>query len=158
MSIKHNEKVRFQQITTPQRRQLMSRIKSCNTRPERKLRALLRAAYPRHLKIKFNESALPGKPDAYIGAWKLAIFVDGCFFHFCPQHGHLPKSNSDYWSKKLIGNKRRDARHSRTLRKLGFVVVRLWEHELHSMDESALRRRIGRLLGRKKFLDRSSCH
>jgi DNA mismatch endonuclease, patch repair protein len=150
MPAKSNEKLVFQQIATSQRRWLMSRIKSCNTAPERKLRALLREACPPGLQIRYNEAALPGKPDAYIRRWKLAIFADGCFFHVCPKHGHVPKSNRKYWSKKLSGNKRRDVRHSKALRQMGLVVMRLWEHELRSMNECTLSRRITAVLARQQ--------
>jgi DNA mismatch endonuclease, patch repair protein len=142
MPPKQSEKLEFKRITTVQRGQLMSRIKSCNTGPERQLRSLLRQFGPPRLRIRYNEGTLPGKPDAYIPRWKLAIFVDGCFFHVCPKHGHIPKSNRNYWTKKLAGNQSRDNRRSKELRRLGLTVMRFWEHELHSTSPQVLWRRI----------------
>lgn len=61
---------------------------------------------------------------------KLALFVDGCFWHGCPKHANMPKNNRPFWEKKLQGNKVRDQFVNRELRKLGWKVVRVWEHEL----------------------------
>lgn len=61
---------------------------------------------------------------------RLAIFADGCFYHGCPEHGHLPKSNLEYWLPKLARNRKRDRVSRRALRKMGFAVWRFWEHEL----------------------------
>lgn len=59
----------------------------------------------------------------------LAVFVDGCFWHSCPQHGSQPKSNRGYWDSKLADNRARDLRQTEALRIAGWTVVRLWEHE-----------------------------
>lgn len=61
---------------------------------------------------------------------KVAVFVDGCFWHGCPEHGTSPTSNSDWWSTKLAANRARDQDTDRLLHELGWVVVRVWEHEL----------------------------
>lgn len=66
---------------------------------------------------------------------RLAIFVDGCFWHRCPVHGSLPKSNQQYWLPKLETNARRDERNNAQLRESGWQVLRFWEHE--SVEESA---------------------
>src|SRR5581483_9832610 len=59
---------------------------------------------------------------------KVAVFVDGCFWHSCPEHGLTPRSNAGYWVPKLEGNRRRDALVTEALTKSGWLVVRLWEH------------------------------
>jgi DNA mismatch endonuclease (patch repair protein) len=60
---------------------------------------------------------------------KVAVFVDGCFWHGCPEHATFPKSNQDYWLPKLAENKERDERQSNHLRNSGWEVIRVWEHE-----------------------------
>jgi DNA mismatch endonuclease (patch repair protein) len=73
---------------------------------------------------------LPGKPDFYFHRPKLAVFVDGCFWHGCAACGHTPRTNSAYWSEKVRRNRDRDVRTTAALRGLGVEVIRLWEHEL----------------------------
>lgn len=73
---------------------------------------------------------LPGRPDFCFSHERLVIFVDGCFWHGCPMCGRLPKSNVSFWKEKIEQNVRRDRRTSRTLRKLGWRVFRVWEHAL----------------------------
>jgi DNA mismatch endonuclease (patch repair protein) len=60
---------------------------------------------------------------------RLAVFIDGCFWHGCPQHGTSPKANADWWSDKLTGNRERDLSTTRHLAELGWTVIRIWEHE-----------------------------
>jgi DNA mismatch endonuclease (patch repair protein) len=73
---------------------------------------------------------LPGKPDFIFSKQRLAVFVDGCFWHGCPKHGRKPDSNQHYWLSKLQRNKSRDREVNRLLRNRGWNVLRLWEHEL----------------------------
>jgi DNA mismatch endonuclease (patch repair protein) len=77
---------------------------------------------------------LPGRPDFVFQKENLAVFVDGCFWHFCARCGHIPKSRSEYWQKKFELNKARDLRNVRRLRGQGYKVVRIWEHELASVS------------------------
>jgi len=71
-----------------------------------------------------------GKPDFIFKQQRLAIFVDGCFWHGCARHCKFPAGNRAFWEKKLSGNQARDRRVNRELRKLGWRVVRIWEHDL----------------------------
>ena len=71
-----------------------------------------------------------GKPDFVFRKLRLAVFVDGCFWHSCPKHSTKPKCNRVFWEKKLTANKERDRLVNRTLRRKGWKVVRIWEHEL----------------------------
>ena len=75
-----------------------------------------------------------GKPDFVFPKQKIALFVDGCFWHGCPKHFIMPDNNKTFWEKKLTGNKRRDKYVTRTLRQLQWKVVRIWEHELINSD------------------------
>lgn len=73
---------------------------------------------------------------------KLAVFVDGCFWHSCPKHRTKPANNAAFWRKKLAANKARDRRVTRTLRRMGWRVLRIWEHELARRNETRLLKRI----------------
>lgn len=69
------------------------------------------------------------RPDLAFRRHKVAVFVDGCFWHRCPQHGTVPVNNQAWWETKLSANVERDERQSRALRATGWRVIRLWEHE-----------------------------
>ncbi|MDO9226426.1 MAG: very short patch repair endonuclease [Pseudomonadota bacterium] len=120
------------------RSRLMARIKSTDTRPELMLRkALWRAGLRFRLKPR-----LRGKPDLVFPGARVAVFVDGCFWHGCPQHGHLPKSNLGYWRPKLARNLARDRQVDAELLELGWMPLRIWEHEI-ALDLPACVARIG---------------
>jgi len=71
-----------------------------------------------------------GKPDFVFYKYKVALFVDGCFWHVCPEHCNLPKNNQEFWKNKLNININRDLIVNQTLIKKGWKVIRIWEHEL----------------------------
>jgi DNA mismatch endonuclease (patch repair protein) len=79
-------------------------------------------------------------PDFVFRKQRTAIFVDGCFWHGCPKHATKPANNRAFWKKKLAGNKKRDALVTRTLRRAGWRVLRIWEHELTQNPERCLKR------------------
>ena len=87
-----------------------------------------------------------GKPDFVFPKNKLAVFVDGCFWHGCPKHGTQPKNNAAFWSRKLTSNRVRDRLVTRTLRQQGWQVLRIWEHALSGKNEAKLLRRVSKLL------------
>jgi len=116
-------------LTKEQRSFNMSSIRSKGTGPEGRLGELLRLMFPRH-KIVVHPEGLVGKPDYLLPGLRLVAFADGCFWHGCPKHGRRPEDNSEYWGPKLERNRSRDRRVARDLRDQGFVVVRLWDHEL----------------------------
>ncbi|HEX7469267.1 MAG TPA: very short patch repair endonuclease [Verrucomicrobiae bacterium] len=93
------------------------------------------------------------RPDFIFGQARLALFVDGCFWHGCPKHATKPKNNRAFWRRKFARNKKRDELVNRTLRKSGWRVLRVWEHELVRANEAQLvRRMLGRLTqARKSF-------
>lgn len=101
-----------------------------DTKPELLLRsALHRAGFRYRCDLRID---LPGgrvRPDIVFTRRKVAVFVDGCFWHCCPEHGSQPAVNQGYWSPKLAGNVARDARNTKLLSDAGWVVVRIWEHE-----------------------------
>ncbi|PJA29542.1 MAG: very short patch repair endonuclease [candidate division Zixibacteria bacterium CG_4_9_14_3_um_filter_46_8] len=75
---------------------------------------------------------LTGKPDFAFSRLKIAIFIDGCFWHGCPNHCRMPSSNMDYWNNKIEKNKIRDKKIKKALRMKGWQVIRIWEHEIKS--------------------------
>ena len=84
-----------------------------------------------------------GKPDFVFPKLKLAVFVDGCFWHGCPLHGTKPATNAKFWHAKIARNQARDRLVTRALRARGWRVLRIWEHELSRKNESRL---LGRLV------------
>jgi DNA mismatch endonuclease (patch repair protein) len=117
-------------LTAAERRSLlMARVRRAGTGPEVALRkALHRRGFRYRLR---TGSGLPGTPDIVLPRFRLAIFVDGCFWHGCKTHGTLPKTNALFWETKITRNRERDRRADRSLRGQGWTVVRVWEHEIN---------------------------
>jgi DNA mismatch endonuclease Vsr len=131
--------------TTKQRSDNMRAIKaSSNITTEKRLRALLVRSSVRGWKLR--QSAVPGTPDFFFERERVAVFVDGCFWHGCPRCGHVPKANRSYWLKKLTRNKQRDERTVIVLKRTGVRVLRIWECDLRWQPLSCLER-ILKLLG-----------
>jgi DNA mismatch endonuclease, patch repair protein len=104
----------------------MSRIRSADTGPERVVRsALHRLGY----RFRLNRTDLPGKPDAVLPRYKVAVFVHGCFWHRHPgcRFAYTPKSRTDFWQAKFRANQARDKKVRRLLRALGWRYVTIWE-------------------------------
>lgn len=106
-----------------------SRQKVRDTAPELALRRLL---HGRGLRYRIDVAPLPGlrrRPDLVFTRARLAVFIDGCFWHRCPQHGTSPKNNADWWRAKLDRNVQRDRDTDRNFTDAGWQVLRFWEHE-----------------------------
>ena len=119
----------------------MSRIRGRDTKPELMLR---RALWRAGLRYRLH-SRLPGRPDIVFPARRVVVFVDGCFWHQCPQHATLPRKNREFWQAKLGGNRRRDAEINARLSAEGWTVLRVWEHEIRE-DVAPVAGRIARML------------
>jgi DNA mismatch endonuclease Vsr len=91
---------------------------------------------------KMNAEDVPGKPDFAFHVDRLAVFVDGCFWHGCPKCKRTPSSNTEYWEPKIRRNRVRDVRVGAQLRRKGWRVIRFWEHEV----AKSLDRIIGKIL------------
>jgi DNA mismatch endonuclease, patch repair protein len=89
---------------------------------------------------------LYGRPDFVFRSNRVVIFVDGFFWHGHPKLGHLPKTNREFWRKKIERNRRRDREVNNYLRERGWTVVRIWEHELARRNEARVVRRLRRIL------------
>jgi DNA mismatch endonuclease (patch repair protein) len=100
-----------------------------DTKPELALRAALFALGYRYRKdLRLDLPARRVRPDIAFTSRRVAVFVDGCFWHACPEHGSKPKSNEWYWSPKLTRNVERDRAADAALAQAGWTVIRLWEH------------------------------
>ena len=103
----------------------LSRMPTASTKPEIELRRELHA---RGLRFRIHMTALPGTPDVVLTRARLAVFVDGCFWHGCAEHGVLPKNNREWWAAKLAKNVERDRRKDEELVALGWLPLHFWEH------------------------------
>lgn len=113
----------------------MAAIKGKNNRTtELKLRmALIRRKING---FRLHAKDLPGNPDFVFRKEKIAIFVDGCYWHGCPKCGHIPKTRSAFWSAKIKRNKERDKQKNKELKGIGVRPLRFWEHELKGSNIS----------------------
>lgn len=127
-------------FTAQKRSEVMSRIRGRgNKETELALITLLRQE---HITGWRRHQALLGKPDFTFRTERLVIFVDGCFWHGCPQHAKMPVNNREFWQKKLEANRARDRKVTRTLRKSGWRVLRIWEHEFKHPKKIVQRLRV----------------
>jgi DNA mismatch endonuclease (patch repair protein) len=113
-------------MTPEQRSRCMANIGGKNTGPELRLRKALWKAGHRYT----LHPHLPGRPDLLFVSARVAVFVDGCFWHRCPKHMTRPKTNARFWKLRLEENEQRDRRVNLELRRLGHKVLRFWEHEV----------------------------
>jgi DNA mismatch endonuclease, patch repair protein len=120
-------------LTKKRRSEIMSRIRSKNTKPEMIVRSLIhRLGY----RYRLHYEKLPGKPDLAFASRKKVIFVNGCFWHGhekCPK-GKLPKSNLDFWEPKIAKNKKRDEVKKNKIEDLGWRVLTIWQCEIKNLE------------------------
>lgn len=132
-------------FSTKRRSQIMARIRSQGNRAtEERLRSLM---------LKWGiagwrrKQAVFGKPDFVFRKARLAVFVDGCFWHGCPRHATRPQSNELFWKEKIGRNQARDRLVGKRLRAAGWRVLRIWQHELGVKNERRVIGRISKALG-----------
>jgi DNA mismatch endonuclease (patch repair protein) len=135
-------------FTKSKRSQVMAAIRSSGNRDtELKLAALFRkygiTGWRRHQPVF-------GKPDFVFRPQRIAVFVDGCFWHGCPKCYRRPRSNKKFWDAKIARNKTRDRRVNRELRKFVWRVVRIWEHDLAWRSAACVRKIQGLLANYKR--------
>jgi DNA mismatch endonuclease (patch repair protein) len=133
-------------LTPEQRRHCMSRVQGKNTTPEVTLR---KALWAKGLRYRLNYK-LPGKPDVVFVSARVAIFVDGCFWHGCPIHGSIPATNKQFWMNKLKNNIARDREVTELLTASGWLVLRFWTHELKDDLENVVRKITKEVLMKKQ--------
>ncbi len=99
-----------------------------DTLPEMRVRRLLHARGLRYL-VDVAPAGIKAKADIVFTRRKIAVFIDGCFWHQCERHGPVPRANAEYWAPKLARNVERDRQVNQELTELGWEVLRYWEHE-----------------------------
>jgi DNA mismatch endonuclease, patch repair protein len=134
--------------SSPEARARMKSVRQSGTAAEQRLSSELRALGLRFLTDVQPVRTIRRRGDFVFKKVRLVVFVDGCFWHSCPVHATSPKANADWWSRKLAANVARDRDTDRVLRREGWTVVRVWEHE----DMGSRARRIKRMIDRR--LDR----
>lgn len=125
-------------FTPAQRSRVMARVKAKNTTPELKVRRL---AHGMGYRFRLHRKDLPGSPDLVFPGRRKVIFVHGCFWHGhdCARGARQPKQNTEYWAKKIAGNRARDAAALSALKAQGWSALVLWECELKDADALAAR-------------------
>jgi DNA mismatch endonuclease (patch repair protein) len=113
-------------VSSEVRSRIMSKIRSNNSVPELTLRRILWS-----LGIRFRKFYGVEKIDIAVPKEKIAVFVDGCFWHSCQLHGHVPRSNTGYWEKKLAKNKDLAASKDLRLKEAEWEIIHFWEHEIY---------------------------
>jgi DNA mismatch endonuclease (patch repair protein) len=126
------------------RSEVMSCVRSCGNKATEI--ALARIFGHNHITGWRRHQPIFGKPDFVFRQAKVAVFVDGCFWHSCPWHATRPKTNRAYWKQKLARNKARDLAVTRKLRAQGWKVLRVWEHDLARQAQDRLLARLQRAL------------
>lgn len=132
------------QPSSPEALRRMQRQRRADTKPELALRKEL---HRRGLRYRVDVRVLPGlrrRADIVFPGRRVAVFVDGCFWHACPEHGTSPKANAAWWRDKLKGNVQRDRDTDRRLEEAGWTPVRIWEHEDPGRAADLVEQRLGR--------------
>jgi DNA mismatch endonuclease (patch repair protein) len=121
-------------LTKEQRRKNMQHIRSTGTAPER---AVMKELKKRKIYFAPYVSKITGKPDIVFRRKKVAVFIDSDFWHGHPKRCIMPKTNPNYWKKKIEGNRKRDKFVNAELKNNGWMIVRLWEYDIkHSFEKS----------------------
>ncbi|RHW35907.1 very short patch repair endonuclease [Lysinibacillus yapensis] len=113
-------------VSKEQRSKIMKSIRSQSQLENSITKELWRRGY----RFRKNTKSMFGKPDISIQKYKIVIFIDSCFWHVCPLHSNKPKSNLEYWEKKLLRNQQRDIEVNEYYLSRGWYVKRIWEHEI----------------------------
>lgn len=116
-------------VSRKKRSEIMSGIRSSDTRMELAVKPVLEV-----LGFEYQPGGIAGRPDFALRGLKIAVFLDGCFWHGCPRCYREPKSNEGFWKSKVKRNRERDARVTSRLQDEGWKVLRVWEHDLKRLQ------------------------
>ena len=137
-------------MTKEQRRKTMQAIKAIS-----KLEGIVtKELWHRGLRFRKNVKSLKGTPDIAIKKYKVVIFIDSCFWHHCPLHGNMPKSNVEFWEKKLRRNMERDREVDEYYSQKGWTLLRVWEHEVRKEFDTTIDKIIRTIEGAKAQMER----
>ena len=126
-------------MVTPKRRsEIMRKVRPFGSKLETRVKELLSVPGIRFV----YQPKMDGKPDFFLPAFNAVLFMDSCFWHFCPAHGKIPKTRTGWWKAKLERNRERDGETTMKLEAEGFMVVRVWEHDLKTMTPTGLLARL----------------
>jgi DNA mismatch endonuclease, patch repair protein len=144
-------------VDAKRRSAIMRAVRTKHTGPERLVR---KAAHRMGLRFRLNVSDLPGRPDLVFPKWRIALFVNGCFWHRhsnC-KYSTTPKSNRKFWTAKFLRNVERDADNVASLRRLGWTVVTMWQCEVRTIDAATfkLRRHFSQRRAKRPAIRRKS--
>lgn len=137
-------------FSAQKRSQLMAQVRSSGNRATEL--ALLSLFKRYRIKGWRRNYRLFGRPDFVFPRRRLAIFVDGCFWHGCPLHASQPATNYEFWKQKLVRNKKRDRAVTKSLRSAGWRVLRIWQHTLKRKNEAAILKRVQQFLSDERRL------
>lgn len=129
-------------VSKKKRSEIMSRIKSKDTKIEIEFR---KAIWKTGLRYRKNPKGYFGKPDLVLKKYKTVIFIDSCFWHGCKKHCRIPATRKDYWIPKIERNKQRDKEVNRHYKKIGWKIIRIWEHDIKkqmNLDMERLKKKL----------------
>lgn len=112
-------------VSREKRSEIMSKIRGSGTKMELVLKPILEV-----MRFEYHPKGICGNPDFAYTSLRIAVFLDGCFWHGCPLHYRNPDGNGDYWMAKIVRNRNRDKMVGDALCNEGWRVIRVWEHEL----------------------------
>jgi len=135
-----------------QRRKNMKAIRSKNTTIEIKVASALRS---HGIRARRNVENLFGKPDFAIKKYKIAIFIDSCFWHGCTEHGRIPNNNRDYWVNKILRNQIRDKEVTHYYLSIGWNILRIWEHDLKNDFDGTIKKIVDFIIRAKDNLKKT---
>jgi len=124
-------------VSKKKRSEIMSKVKSKDSKIEVNFR---KAIWKAGFRYRKNSTKYFGKPDMVLPKYKTAIFIDSCFWHGCKRHCRLPAARKKYWTTKIERNKERDKEVNRYYKKIGWKVIRVWEHEIKKKTDAVIRK------------------
>ena len=128
-------------VSKKKRSEIMSKIKSKDTKIEVEFR---KAIWQAGFRYRKNPKGYFGKPDLVLKKYKTVIFIDSCFWHGCKKHCRIPATRKNYWIPKIERNKQRDKEVNRHYKKIGWKIIRVWEHNIN--NEKQLKKTVALIL------------
>lgn len=122
----YERKLPMDTITKKQRSKIMSSIKAKSHLED----IVTKELWHKGIRFRRNVKSLKGTPDIAIKKYQIVIFIDSCFWHCCPEHFRMPKSNLEYWEKKFNRNKEHDEEVTAFYLEQDWMIIRIWEHEI----------------------------